>query len=72
MTKKELSQKVLELYINYYQKEGNHLVDQVNETLGLKNEKFRSVYYQGMIDLYRSYCIKKRCLECEIGKKVFN
>lgn len=70
--KKELTQKVLDLYINYYQKEGNHLVDHVNETLGLKNEKFRSVYYQGMIDLYRSYCIKKRCLECEIGKRVFN
>jgi len=70
--KKELSQKVLELYINYYQKEGNHLVDKVNDTLGLKNEKFRSVYYQGMIDLFRNYCIKKKCLECEIGKKVFN
>jgi hypothetical protein len=69
---KELSQKVLELYINFYQKEGNHLVDQVNNTLGFRNEKFRSVYYQGMIDLFRSYCIKKRCLECEIGKKVFN
>ena len=70
--KKELSQKVLELYINFYQKEGNHLVDQVNDNLGFKNEKFKSVYYQGMIDLFRNYCIKKRCLECEIGKKVFN
>jgi len=70
--KKELSQKVLELYLNYYQNEGNHLVDKVNETLGFKNEKNRSVYYQGMIDLFRNYCIKKRCLECEIGKKVFN
>ena len=70
--KKELSQKVLELYINYYQKEGNHLVDKVNDTLGLMNEKYRSVYYQGMIDLFRNYCIKKKCLECEIGKKVFN
>jgi hypothetical protein len=69
---KELAQKVLDLFINYYQKEGNHLVDQVNETLGLKNEKFRSVYYQGMIDLFRNYCIKKKCMECEIGKQVFN
>ncbi|HCY77761.1 MAG TPA: hypothetical protein DHV28_17765 [Ignavibacteriales bacterium] len=69
---KELSQKVLDLFLNYYQKEGNHLVDQINETLGLKNEKFRSVYYQGMIDLFRNYCIKKKCMECEIGKKVFN
>ena len=69
---KEQSQKVLDLYLNYYQKEGNHLVDQINNTLGLKNEKFRSVYYQGMIDLFRNYCIKKKCMECEIGKKVFN
>jgi len=69
---KELSQKVLDLYLNYYQKEGNHLIDQVNESLGLKNEKFRSVYYQGMIDLFRNYCIKKKCMECEIGKQVFN
>jgi hypothetical protein len=68
----ELSQKVLNLFLNYYQKEGNHLVDQVNDTLGLKNEKFRSVYYQGMIDLFRNYCIKKKCLECEIGKQVFS
>jgi hypothetical protein len=70
--KKELSQKILELYLNFYQNEGNHLVDKVNETLGFKNEKTRSVYYQGMIDLFRNYCIKKRCLECEIGKRVFN
>ncbi len=69
---KKLSQKVLNLYINYYQKEGNHLVDKVNETLGLNNEKYRSVYYQGMIDLFRNYCIKNKCMECEIGKQVFS
>lgn len=69
---KDISQKVLDLFLNYYQKEGNHLVDQVNDTLGLKNEKFRSVYYQGMIDLFRNYCIKNKCMDCEIGKKVFN
>lgn len=69
---KEYSQKVLDLFINYYQKEGNHLVDKINETLGLKNEKFRSIYYQGMIDLFRNYCIKNKCMDCEIGKKVFN
>jgi hypothetical protein len=69
---KDMSLKVLDLFMNYYQKEGNHLVDQVNDTLGLKNEKFRSVYYQGMIDLFRNYCIKKKCMECEIGKHVFN
>ena len=69
--KKIQSKKVLDLFINFYQKEGNHLVDQVNDALGFKNEKFRSVYYQGMIDLFRNYCIKQKCLQCEIGKKVF-
>ncbi len=69
---KKLSQKVLNLYMNYYQKEGNHLVDQVNEVLGFKNEKFKSIFYQGMIDLFRSYCVKQKCLQCEIGKKVFS
>lgn len=49
----------MELYINYYQKEGNHLVDKVNDTLGLKNEKFRSVYYQGMIDLLETTALRK-------------
>lgn len=67
----KLSQKVLNLYINYYQKEGNHLVDQVNEVLGFENEKFKSVFYQGMIDLFRNYCVKQKCMQCEIGKKVF-
>jgi hypothetical protein len=71
MNQAEISKKVLNVFLNYYQKESNHLVDQVNENLGFKNEKFRSVYYQGMIELFRNYCIKDRCLQCEIGKKVF-
>lgn len=69
---KEISKKVLDIFINYYQKESNHLVDQVNDILGFKNEKYRSVYYQGMIELFRNQCIKNKCLECEIGKKVFS
>jgi hypothetical protein len=68
---KEQSKKILDFYTNFYQKEGNHLVDQVNDVLGFNKEKFRSVYYQGMIDLFRNYCIKQKCLQCEIGKKVF-
>jgi hypothetical protein len=72
LNKKESSQRVLELYLNYYQKEGNNLVDNVNEILGLKNEKSKSVYYQGMIELFREYCFKSKCLECQIGKRVFN
>lgn len=71
INQKEISKKVLNVFLNYYQKESNHLVDQVNENLGFKNEKYRSVYYQGMIELFRNYCIKDKCLQCEIGRKVF-
>jgi len=71
LNQKETAQKVLEVYINYYQKEGNNLVDNISESLGLKNEKSKSIYYQGMIELFRNYCIKDKCLECEIGKRVF-
>ncbi|NNG26283.1 MAG: DUF2851 family protein [Ignavibacteriaceae bacterium] len=60
------------LYINYNQKSSNKLVNQVGETLNLANSKKKSVYYQGMIELFRSYCVKEKCLECRIGEKVFN
>jgi len=59
-------------YINYNQKSSNQLVNQVGETLNLANSKKKSVYYQGMIELFRSYCVKEKCLECKIGEKVFN
>lgn len=70
--KKRYSERVLEIYLNYHQKEGNHLVDEVSETLNIADEKLRSVYYQGMIELFRNYCIKQKCTECEIGKYAFN
>lgn len=69
--KRKLAEKVLSLYIHFSQKESNHLVDEVSEVLNVSEHKLRSVYYQGMIELFRNYCIKQNCLECEIGKKVF-
>lgn len=69
--KRKLSEKVLSLYLHFTQKESNHLVDEVSEVLNISNYKLQSVYYQGMIELFRNYCIKQNCLECEIGKKVF-
>ncbi len=69
--KRLLAEKILSLYINFTQKESNHLVDEVSEVLNLTDYKLRSVYYQGMIELFRNYCIKQNCLECDIGKKVF-
>jgi hypothetical protein len=70
--KKELSQKAINLYLNFYQKSENNLVNEVSDTLSLNDAWKRSVLYQGMIELFRDYCSKERCLECPIGKKVFN
>ena len=70
--KKELSKKVLNLYINYYQNCDNNLVKEISSTLFLNNAHKRSILYQGMIELFRTYCSKAKCMECEIGKHVFN
>ncbi len=71
-SKSESVRRVKELYIGYTQKTANQLVEQVNQTLGLGRSKERSICYQGMIELFRNYCVKERCLECKIGSKVFN
>lgn len=70
--KHEAAGKVLKLYLNYFQKSENHLVDEVATTLALENAWKRSVLYQGMIELFRNYCSKEKCRECSIGSKIFN
>ncbi|HUX61226.1 MAG TPA: DUF2851 family protein [Ignavibacteriaceae bacterium] len=70
--RKELTQKVISLYLNYYQKSDNSLVNEVSSTLSLNTAWKRSVLYQGFIELFRNYCLKDKCSECQIGKKVFN
>jgi hypothetical protein len=70
--KKDSAHKVKELYINYTQHGSNMLVEQVESTLGLSNASRRSINYQAMIELFRNYCVKERCLECKIGQKIFN
>lgn len=69
---KELSKKVFKLYSIYNQKTDNKIVREVAETLGLERESKKTIYSQGMIELFRSYCSKGKCLECEIGKLIFN
>ena len=70
--KKELAKKVLALYVNYFQNCENNLVQEVSSTLLLNNASKRSILYQGMIELFRCYCSKAKCMECVIGKSVFN
>ncbi len=70
--RKDLSNRVIKVYLNFYQKSENNLVNEVAATLSLKDAWKRSVLYQGMIELFRSYCSREKCLECDIGKKIFN
>ena len=71
-SKTDSVRRVKELYINYNQKTSNQLVNQVNSTLLLGRAREKSIIYQGMIELFRKYCVKEKCLECKIGTKVFN
>jgi hypothetical protein len=70
--RKELTKKVYKLYQNFFQKTENKLVEEVSSTLQLADAGNRSILYQGMIELFRNYCSREKCLECIIGKKVFN
>ncbi|MEO8399359.1 MAG: DUF2851 family protein [Ignavibacteriaceae bacterium] len=69
--KKNLIQKIIKAYINYYQQNENSLVKEVSETLKLNDAWKRTVLHQGMIEIFKNLCIKKKCLECGIGKKIF-
>jgi len=69
---KEYTALAVQIYSDYYQNTENNLVDELSRTLNLNDAWKRSVLYQGMIELFRSYCSRNRCLECIIGKKVFN
>ncbi len=66
-----LAKKIVRLYTNYYQISENNLVDEVASTLSLNNAWKRSILYQGMIELFRNFCSRNKCLECTIGKDIF-
>jgi len=70
--KKELSKKVLKIYNEYEQRGDNKITREVAKSLQITPLLKNTIYGQGMIELYRSYCSKSKCLECEIGKVVFN
>lgn len=69
--KNNLFQKVMRVYASYYQNTENSLVMEVASTLDLKDSWKRSILYQGMIELFRSFCSHEKCGECVLGKKAF-
>lgn len=70
--REELAKKVLKIYGMYTQRGDNRIVRDVADGLGLQDDLSKTIVSQGMIELFRSYCSKNRCLECTIGKTVFN
>jgi hypothetical protein len=68
---KEAARRVKKLYLNFHQKSNNRVINQVADSLHIANSESKSVHQQGMIELFRHYCVKERCMECEIGKVVF-
>ncbi|MCF8242059.1 MAG: DUF2851 family protein [Melioribacteraceae bacterium] len=68
----QMSKKVIKIYSIYQQRSDNKIVREVGESLGLSRHIKRTIYSQGLIELFRSYCSQNKCLECEIGKIVFN
>jgi hypothetical protein len=67
-----LSQKVMKLYSNYTQSIENKVVTEIAELLDMQEGTNRTIISQGMHELFRSLCSRNKCLECEIGKAVFN
>lgn len=68
---KDQARRVKTLSLNYSQNDSNKIVNQVSQSLILDKSELKSIQMQGMIELYRYYCVRERCLECEIGKEVF-
>jgi hypothetical protein len=70
--KKEAAEKTLRMYSEFIQISENNLVKEMSDLLHVKDAWKRSILYQGMIDLFRSYCSKNNCLQCKIGNEIFN
>ncbi len=66
-----LSKKLLKIYGYFNQRSENRIVHDVAVSLNMEDETKKTVFQQGMIELFRSFCSKNKCLECEIGKIVF-
>lgn len=66
------AKKILKVYTLFEQKSENQIITDVGNALNMGSSLNKTVVAQGIIDLFRNYCSKNKCLECEIGKSVFN
>lgn len=69
---KKLCQKADIVYKTLIQKTENQLVQQLSKSLAVEKFQNHSIFQQGLIELFRDYCSKKRCKECAIGEKAFS
>ncbi len=65
--RKKDSVKVLAVYKTMMQKTDNQIAIDIANALQLPNIVHQSIFYQGLIELFREYCSKKKCKQCEIG-----
>ncbi len=70
--KKDAGKKVMKIFQIYSQNSDNKITREVAENLDVEPLLRKSIYSQGMIELFRSYCSKNKCLECKFGEQVFN
>jgi hypothetical protein len=70
--KRENLARVFNLYSKYRHTAENSIVNQISSALTLHDAGKRSVLYQGMLELFRSYCSKELCLECKLGQMIYN
>ncbi len=65
--RKKDSAKVMAIYKTMMQKTDNQIAIDIANALQLPNIVHQSIFYQGLIELFREYCSKKKCKQCEIG-----
>ncbi len=69
--REDLIKKVLRVYSCFKQNSDNRIVREVAQGLKIEELLKKTIYSQGMLELFRSYCSKQRCLECKIGQEIF-
>ena len=67
-----LSKRIFQVYHTYVQHAENKIVHNVAEALDVVDLLRRTIYTQGMLELYRNSCSKNKCGECDIGDVVYN